>query len=85
LAIEVSNSVLSTDYPVMLYLFNTGMNNVINEEATVQNKGTYVYLTYSEKRLTGLITTCLGTALQNTLLKKRWKVREDEEEYVSSH
>jgi hypothetical protein len=71
LAVEVSNSVLSPSYPVMPYLFNTGMNNVINGEATSQNQSKMVYLTYNEKRLTGLLTSCLGTALKNTLLKKR--------------
>jgi hypothetical protein len=35
--------------------------------------------------LTGLVTSCVGTAFENTLLKEKSKGREDEEEGVSSY
>jgi hypothetical protein len=31
------------------------------------------YMQYKEGRLTGLVTSCVGTALYNTLLKERWR------------
>jgi hypothetical protein len=40
---------------------------------------------YIEGRLTGLVTGFVGTAFQNTLLKERYKRREDEEESISSY
>ena len=35
--------------------------------------------------LTGLVTSCVGTALYNTLLNKKYKGREEVEEDVSSY
>ena len=41
--------------------------------------------TGKESRLTGLVTSCVGTAFENTLLKERHKGREDEEKDVRSY
>ena len=38
-----------------------------------------------ERMLTGLVTSCVGTALYNTLLNKKYKGREEVEEDVSSY
>jgi len=47
-------------------------------------KGEISCIKYKVGRVSGLVTSCVGSIFQNTLLKERWKEREDEEENVSS-
>jgi hypothetical protein len=42
------------------------------------------YVQYKEGRLTGLVTSCVGTAFLNTCLKEWYKRRKYEEEDVNS-
>ena len=60
---------------------NEGVIHRVKEERTILH-------TTKEERLTGLVTSCIGTALWNTFLKVGWREgwtwREDEEEEVSS-
>jgi hypothetical protein len=42
---------------------------------TDNNRTRISYIQQPEGRPTGLVTSCVGTAFYNTLLKKRWKKR----------
>jgi hypothetical protein len=57
-------------------------NGAILRTVKVERK---ILHTMKRGKLIGLVTSCVGTAFGNTLLKERQKGREEEEEDVSSY